>query len=123
MTATLILRTVAAGGLRPEFEHVRTRQRRGVLTPDDSLSPRSREINERPINRYTLSWKKALPGTKFAVRDLWRRALGPVLPMQFTPAGKTDADVEDVYFVPGSLRVRRSGPVTSAIDFEVEGRH
>lgn len=119
---TLILRTVAAGGLRPEAEHVRTRQRRAVMSPKDASSPRSRELNERGINRYTLSWKQAQSGTRKLVQYLWRNALGTTLPMQFTPMGKTDASVEDVYFV-DKPTYRRSGPMTHAIEFEVEGRH
>lgn len=120
---TLILRTVAAGGLRPEFEHTRTCQRRAVQTPEGSLSPRSRQINERKINRYTFVWKHAQTGTRFLVRDMWRLAGGCVMPMLFTPCGKTDADVEEVKFVPKSLKIHRAGPVTSAIEFEVESVH
>lgn len=119
---TPILRTVAAGGVHPEFEHTRTRQRRAVMSPKDASSPRSREINERPINRYTLVWKHALLGTRFLVQNLWKQALGTTLPMQFTPMGKTDASVESVYFV-GPPKITRAGPMTSAIEFEVEGRH
>lgn len=120
--ATLTLRTVAAGGLKPESEHVRTRQRRAVLDPDDAVSPRSRQINENPINRYTLSWQRASIGQKRLLQDLWKDAAGPVLPMNFTPAGKTDASVEDVYFV-GPPSIRRASPLTYAMSFEVEGRH
>jgi hypothetical protein len=119
---TLILRTVAAGGLHPEFEHVRTRQRRAVQTEKDASSPRSREINERGINRYTLSWKGASIGQVFQVKKLWKDALGTTLPMQFTPMGHTDADVEPVYFV-APPKITRAGPLTKAIEFEVEGRH
>jgi hypothetical protein len=122
MSATLILRTVAAGGLRPEFEHTRTRQCRGVQSPNEALSPRSRQINARPINRYTFVWKNAQLGTRALVRSLYAAAAGTVLPMRFTPAGHTDADTEDVYFV-GPPKYRRVSPMASAIEFEVEGRH
>lgn len=122
MSATLILRTIAAGGLRPEFEHPRTRHRRAVQSPKDASSPRSREINENAINGYGLSWKRASEGQKVLLLNLWRSAMGTVLPMQFTPMGKTDAAVEDVYFA-GAPKIRRASPVTWAMDVDIEGRH
>jgi hypothetical protein len=120
--ATLTLRTVAAGGLKPESEFGRTRRRRAVLSPKDAASPRSRELNERPINVFSLSWKKASDGQKRLLEWLWRNTLGTTLPMNFTPAGKTDASVEDVYFT-DAPKISRAGPTTWAMSFEVEGRH
>lgn len=92
------------------------------MSPKDASSPRSREINERPINVYDLSWKRASPGTKFLIQDLYRRALATTLPMQYTPMGKTDASMELVYFV-DKPTYRRASPVTWAITAQVEGRH
>lgn len=119
---TLIFRTVAAGGLKSESEFVRTRRRRAVMSPSDASSPRSREINERGINTYDHNWKKGSDGQKRFLEYLWKQALGTTLPMQFTPAGKTDASVETVYFA-DKPTIRRASPTTWAMTCQLEGRH
>lgn len=118
----LTFRTVAAGGLKGEFEHTRTRRRRAVLSDKDAASPRSREINERAINVYDISWKRGSLGQKKFLQYLWAQALGTTLPMQYTPAGKTDASVESVYFTE-KPSIRRATPTTWAMSCQLEGRH
>ena len=119
MTSALLLRSETKG-IRPEFDHARGHARRPVLTEDDALSPRSRQINERSLRRYTPSWKKATPGQRILLLEAWKAAHGPVLPMAYTPVGKTDSDQHDVRFVDDTLRIRRQGPAEWEMSVDVE---
>lgn len=99
-----VLRTATAG-VRPQFEHECTRERRGVATPEDALSPRSRNINERPLRRFKLSWKDASDGQRLLLTQAWAAARGSTLTMSYVPVGESTA--LNVRFVAGSLVMKR----------------
>jgi hypothetical protein len=120
MTAGLTLRTQLVG-LRPEFDHVREIERRAVRTPKGAATVQSRTINTRPLRRAKLTWKTANDGTRVEVRRLFAAASGCILPLNYTPVGKTDADAFEVQIVPDSLRLRRASQLgRHEIEFEVE---
>ena len=118
-TATLALRTETTG-VRPQFDHARVHDRRALMTDPDALTPRARQVNERPIRRYTLFWERATAGQRFLLRQAWKDARGPVMPMAYTPVGKTDSDAHDVRFVDKTLAIRRTSAGEWTMSAEVE---
>jgi len=118
-TADLVLRTETYGP-PPDFEHRARRRRRALKTGRSTGHVIRRAVNERNLKGWLLSWNKAQPGVRVHLREMWRLALGDVLPMAYTPVGKTDVDALDVRFVEGTLAFRQDGLNTFAIQVEIE---
>jgi len=94
--ATLTLRT-EIGGIRPEFEVGETQERRAAATPDGSMVPRYRQINQRALRRVDLRWDVAREGQKRLLERAWNQA-GSVAALNYTPVGDVDANAFEVRF-------------------------
>lgn len=105
--ASLVLRSEEYG-VRPDFEHPRRSRRRAIKSPKGSPRRVRRTVNEREVRSWTLSWDDAPEGVVSHLIELWADAAGPVLPMAYTPVGKTDADALDVRFVDDSLVIEHT---------------
>lgn len=102
-----VLRTATAG-LRPEFEHERTRDRAAFQTDIEAPTQRSRNVNERPIRRFKLSWKRGSDGQRLLLTSAWKAARGSALAMAYVPLRESTSMV--VRFVRGTLVMRRTSP-------------
>lgn len=102
-----VLRTATAG-LRPEFEHERTRDRAAFQTDVAAPTQRARNVNERPIRRFRLAWKRGSDGQRLLLTGAWAAARGSSLAMSYVPLRESTALV--VRFVRGSLTLRRTAP-------------
>lgn len=115
--ATLTLRT-ETGPLRPQFDSADESQRRALKSEDGALSPRAREVNARELRRFPLRWKEGTAGQRALVLKAFDDSLGGVLPMNYTPLGKTDAEALEVQIAKDSLRIKRVG--LNQFDMELE---
>jgi len=115
--ATLTLRT-ETGPLRPQFDSAVDSGKRALKSEEGALSPRSREVNARALRRFPLRWTNAGRGQRVLLLNALKDSRGGVLPMNYTPIGKTDVDAIEVQIASDSLRIKRVG--LNEYDMELE---
>lgn len=121
--ASILFRSVAAGGARPAFEFVEERRRRAVQSPDDEPQRRHRQINERAVRTFKLRWEETNEAQVAFVRTAFDASFGGVLAMDFTPMRDTDANAVEVCFVDGTLEIEQLGPLSYVMELELEEQH
>jgi hypothetical protein len=89
---------------------VETSQRRAVQSPIESGQSRARQINERALRRWELTFD-SIDGILTEVERAWALTFGPVLSISYTPPGGSAVDVR---FAEDTLeRVRRNAAAGS----------
>lgn len=119
--ADIILRDGNAGGIRPQFEHEITPERRNVRTPQGAGAVFSRQINERALRTWSLRWSVAPYGQAFILGDKWEQSRGGALPMDFLI--EDGSETVEVVFIPDSFEITQTSATTFRLRADIEEVH
>lgn len=95
---------------------VESNQRRAVQVNQDRGHSRGREINERPLRRWTLTYSST-DLILDEVERAWAATYGPVLSLNFTPPGGSSLEVR---FAENTLRRMRESVATGSVTITLE---
>lgn len=114
----IVLRSDMAG-LCPDSEEITVTQRPGLVTAARTGPIQRREVFNIPRRRLTLRWNNAAEGDRFRLKQALELSKG-VLPVEYTPIGKTDAARITLYFVSGGTTITQVGPESYDMTAELE---
>lgn len=100
--------------LCPAFDVVEHEQRRSTRTPPGSTVTQARQINERSHRAWSLAFPDLNRANRDTLRRLWREARGPVLPMNYTPRGRTPTQV--TFNQPRLVILHRKGKSSASVE-------
>lgn len=99
-----------------EFPYARVSQRRAVSSALGGIR-QVRQVNQREIRVYTLTWDEAPLVLQRRIKAIWDATFGPVCAMYYTPEGESQIQVR---FAHDTLSRVYDSAVTGSLTIELE---
>lgn len=99
-----------------EFPYTRTSVRRGLASTLGGLR-QYRQVNQREVRIFTLTWDQAPIQLQRRIKALWDAAYGPVSAINYTPEGESQIEVR---FRNDSLERVYDSAVCGSLTLELE---